>query len=70
MDYKKTLYSIPGIQEKLYNLTQKPLLELPVLYAKIKILWQCNLSCKFCELPKPKKPLSKEIIAKLIKDLK
>ncbi len=59
MDFKKTLQDVPGLIGKLASLEHEPSPDTPILSAKIKLLWQCNLACTFCELPDPGKPITK-----------
>ena len=66
MDFKETLNKTPGLIEKLANLEHDPFPETPILFAKIKPLWQCNLSCTFCELPPAGKPMAKEKIIEIL----
>ncbi len=54
----------------LKNLIQDPLGDLPILSAKIKLLWQCNLACDFCNLPKPGSPLQSNLVIDILGQLK
>jgi MoaA/NifB/PqqE/SkfB family radical SAM enzyme len=49
MDFKKELLNHPGLIERLARLCHDPLAATPILSAKIKLLWGCNLSCRFCQ---------------------
>ncbi len=66
MDFEQVLYETPGVIEKLANLEHNPLPDTPGLFAKIKLLWQCNLSCTFCELPQPGKPMASDNVMQLL----
>lgn len=70
MDIAKAVANSPGLLEKLSFLQTDPLQKTPVLSAKIKLLWQCNLSCVFCALPKPASPVSREKVAEILRSLK
>ncbi len=70
MNFEKTIQNSPGLIEKLANLKKNPLPVTPVLFAKIKILWNCNLSCIFCELPCNVPPMPRDHIAKILNALK
>ncbi len=70
MDFEKTIQNTPGLIEKLANLKKDPLAVTPVLFAKIKILWNCNLSCIFCELPCNVAPMPEDHVAKILNTLK
>jgi len=69
LDFKKTLSKTPGLIEKLANLEHDPFPETPILFAKLKPLWQCNLSCAFCELPPAGKPMTKEKVIEILRAL-
>lgn len=70
MDIVKAVANSPGLLEKLSRIQTDPLQKTPVLSAKIKLLWQCNLSCVFCALPKPSAPVSREKVAEILRSLK
>jgi radical SAM protein with 4Fe4S-binding SPASM domain len=70
MDILKIISNDELLLKGLKGIRNEPIVLLPILSAKIKPLWQCNLSCEFCELPKPGKPLDKEYIRQLLLNLK
>ncbi|MBF0293384.1 MAG: radical SAM protein [Nitrospinae bacterium] len=70
MNIAKAVASSPGLLEKLSLIQTDPLQKTPVLSAKIKLLWQCNLACVFCSLPKPSPPISREKVAEILRSLK
>lgn len=41
----------------------------PVLTAKVKLLWHCNLSCRFCKLPAKKAIMSRDTARDLARQL-
>ncbi len=69
MDFIQTINDTPGLREKLSAIRQEPLHEMPVIFAKIKLLWQCNLSCVFCDRPAPGEPMSHEVFERILGDL-
>ncbi|MCP4217549.1 MAG: radical SAM protein [bacterium] len=69
MDLLKQIDAAPGSVEKLKALSIDPSPDLPVLSAKIKLLWQCNLSCRFCELPTPSSPMPAQLVEKILREL-
>ncbi len=69
MDLVQIIKDTPGLRDRLAAIRQEPLQEMPVIFAKIKLLWQCNLSCVFCERPAPGEPMSHEVYAKILRDL-
>ncbi len=66
MDFKRILQETPDLIEKLASLEHNPFPDTPILFAKIKLLWHCNLSCTFCELPEAGKPLLKATVVELL----
>lgn len=69
MDLVQIIQDTPGLRKKLAAIQQDPLQEMPVVFAKIKLLWQCNLSCVFCDRPSPGEPMSRAAYAKILDDL-
>jgi radical SAM protein with 4Fe4S-binding SPASM domain len=69
MDIAKIISNDESLQKSIKNLKYDPAARVPLLSAKIKPLWQCNLSCEFCELPKPTKPMEIEYLHKLLLNL-
>ena len=51
MDFERVVAETPGLLGRLRQIRRHPQAILPVLTAKIKLTWRCNLSCEFCELP-------------------
>lgn len=70
MDIVKAVIGSPGLLNRLSLIEKDPLQKTPVLSAKIKLLWQCNLSCVFCSLPRPSAPMSKEKVGEILRSLK
>lgn len=69
LDIAKALKDIPGLTDKLGSLDKDPIVDTPVLSAKIKLLWHCNLSCLFCELPKARLPMPKTDVERILSAL-
>lgn len=69
MDLVRIITDTPGLRDKLASIRQDPLQEMPVIFAKVKLLWQCNLSCVFCERPAPFEPMSHEAFSGILVDL-
>ena len=57
MDIKSHILNTPGYLEELTNLDVQPLPQPRLISAKIKLLWQCNLACSFCQLPPAGPPM-------------
>ncbi len=53
----------------LTHLHRYPLADTPLLFAKIKLLWNCNLSCKFCERPPVKQMMPLETVTAILHEL-
>ena len=73
MNLKNEITEIPGLTDQLNNLEKNPVQETSVLFAKIKLLWNCNLKCDFCNVhrrPSSGKPLSREMVNKLLTELR
>jgi len=51
MDIARVLQNAPDVVAQLADVEREPLPDTPILSAKIKLLWRCNLSCVFCTLP-------------------
>jgi MoaA/NifB/PqqE/SkfB family radical SAM enzyme len=69
MDFAATISSNPAILSALARLPAEPCPALPVLTAKVKLLWQCNLSCVFCRLPEPGAVMSRDTARSLGREL-
>lgn len=69
MDLLEAVNNNIGLKEKLADIEKNPFPETPVLFAKIKLLWNCNLSCKFCERPPVKKIMPAEVVKQTLVDL-
>ncbi len=70
MNLLQSIKDHPGLLERLDRLRVDPLAETPVLFAKIKLLWQCNLSCVFCRRPSATPPMSRERVLTLLDALR
>jgi MoaA/NifB/PqqE/SkfB family radical SAM enzyme len=70
MDVIKAIANSHGLLDRLSLIEKDPLQETPILSAKIKLLWQCNLSCVFCSLPRPSAPMSREKVSEILLSLK
>jgi Fe-coproporphyrin III synthase len=64
------LTSAPEIKEQLKRISDAPDTKLPVLYAKIKLLWKCNLKCRFCSSDKADASLAASTVFSLLDQLK
>ncbi len=69
MDFRAAVSSNPAILPALARLSREPCPDLPVLTAKVKLLWQCNLSCVFCRLPEPGVVMSRQTASALGREL-
>ena len=69
MDFSAALRSNPAGIDALRRLDVEPCPDLPVLTAKVKLLWHCNLSCTFCRLPESREIMSRETAAALGREL-
>ena len=64
------LHETPDLLDKLTRLESEPCPATPILFVKIKLLWQCNLACTFCELPAPLPPMSKAQVMEILRNLR
>lgn len=69
MDFAAVLNSNPASIDALRHLDVDPCPDLPVLSAKVKLLWHCNLSCAFCRLPESRAVMSRDTAAALSREL-
>ena len=69
MDFAAALHADPAVLDALRRLDIEPCPDLPVLTAKVKLLWHCNLSCTFCRLPGSRAVMSRGIAAALGREL-
>ncbi len=69
MDLGAVISADPSILHALGDLTEKPSPELPVIEAKVKLTWRCNLSCIFCSMPEPRLTMDRETALSLGRDL-
>lgn len=69
MDFGAAISSHPASLDALARLGTEPSPCLPVLTAKIKLLWHCNLSCVFCRLPEPRVIMSRDTALALGREL-
>ena len=70
MDFKKIIIETPELLEKLANLEREPLPHTPIVSAKIKLLWQCNLSCTFCDRSRPDVSMTREKVKETLAALR
>jgi len=70
MDIVDTVMNNPALREQLVNLSVSPLAPTPILFAKIKLLWQCNLNCTFCERRRPASLMNRDQVFHLLNTLK
>lgn len=69
MDFEAAIITSNGLIEKLANLASEPGPSTPLLSAKIKLLWDCNLSCSYCPVRPAMKPLSRAVVARTLRSL-
>jgi MoaA/NifB/PqqE/SkfB family radical SAM enzyme len=69
MDFVKVLKSDPAFLPALAHLSTNPYPDVPVLTAKVKLLWHCNLSCGVCRLPEPRGMMSRDTALELGREL-
>lgn len=50
----------PDLAEKIKRIPANPDTDFPILSAKIKLTWQCNLKCKMCNLWRPQYQIKKD----------
>lgn len=70
MDIKKHILKTPGYLEELASLDVEPLPQPRIVSAKIKLLWQCNLACSFCQLPPAGPPMTVAQVEDVLQALK
>lgn len=70
MDIQKHILTRPGFLEDLVNLPNEPMPDHRIISAKIKLLWQCNLSCMFCELPQTSSRLTLDDVTDILTSLR
>jgi len=66
MNIVEIVKEIPGLADKLSHLGRDPLAPTPILFVKIKLLWQCNLSCIFCERRRSHTIMSKRQVVDIL----
>ncbi len=69
MDIVKIINGSPGLRDRLKNLSRDPTAATPVLFAKVKLLWHCNLSCVFCDRPAAREPMDYDEYIRLLDEL-
>lgn len=69
MDFGAAIKSRPAGIDSFANLHADPCPDLPILTAKIKLLWHCNLACAFCTLPEPKTIMTRDTALALGREL-
>ncbi|MCP4405289.1 MAG: radical SAM protein [bacterium] len=70
MDFAQLLSESPDLIHQLAGLEREPFPAAPILFAKIKLLWQCNLSCVFCTLPDAGEPMPRKTVLTLLEELR
>lgn len=70
MDFSNVIFENPDLIRQFADLKHDPFPAAPVLFAKIKLLWQCNLSCVFCTLPDAGEPMPRKIVMSLLNTLR
>ncbi len=69
MDLKKICAMNPDLVEQLRTIPIDPFVQPPLLSAKIKLLWGCNLSCVFCNRLKNNDILSRDTVQIILRKL-
>lgn len=69
MDLGAVISTTPSTLHLLSNLKAEPSPDIPILTAKIKVTWRCNLSCIFCRLPEPRLTMDRETALSLGREL-
>ncbi len=69
MDVERVVRTTEGMIDRLARLREDPVPKVPVLSAKIKLLWQCNLSCAYCVRPPAIDPMPRSIATTLLRTL-
>ncbi len=69
VDILREIAAHPGLGDSLSRITTEPSIPPAVLFAKMKLLWRCNLSCRFCERPSFRGMLSRATVAAMVAEL-
>lgn len=69
MDIVAEINRHPGLSRRLASVARDPLIRPIVLSAKIKLLWRCNLACRFCVRPSYGGRLSADDVAAMTSEL-
>jgi MoaA/NifB/PqqE/SkfB family radical SAM enzyme len=69
MDFGKVIKADPAVLFALAHLGTDPCPDVPVLTAKVKLLWHCNLSCAVCRLPASRVLMSRDTAIALGQEL-
>jgi MoaA/NifB/PqqE/SkfB family radical SAM enzyme len=69
MDFREAVDTIAAYRELSANAGDLFSDQTPVLTAKVKLLWHCNLACSFCKLPAQKAIMSRETARNLAQQL-
>ncbi len=69
MDVARIVKASDGMIDRLARLREDPVPDVPVLFVKIKLLWQCNLSCAYCIRPPATDPLPRPVARALLNEL-
>jgi MoaA/NifB/PqqE/SkfB family radical SAM enzyme len=70
MDLATEIASGFGLVEKLAGLPVDPLPDTPILFAKVKLLWQCNLACEYCPPRPAAAPMPASRVASILAQLR
>ena len=63
MDFERELAASRNLLTAIATAT--PAADLPLLSVKLKLLWSCNLACRFCSLPEPGACISRSAAKRL-----
>ncbi len=69
MDFAAAIKTDPLSLHALAGLKENPCPNLPILTAKVKLTWRCNLSCVFCGLPEPRMTMTRQSALALGREL-
>ncbi len=69
MDFKAAVDELPAYRQLSGNTDTPCTAAFPILTAKVKLLWDCNLSCRFCKLPSQKSIMSRDTALALAQQL-
>ncbi|MBF0565551.1 MAG: radical SAM protein, partial [Nitrospirae bacterium] len=69
MDLEKEILAKKGLIDSLAGIATNPRPESQVIFAKMKLLWQCNLSCIYCDKPAPTPPMPRRVVKEMLNGL-